>query len=168
MTKLKTILGVAVLGSLASFSAASETPITGTVASKCSIYTDTVGVYGNPTPDKLSTAAADGGVVPIIRYDVATANAYKAKISWPTSFSSSPNLTDSLAWNGSASVGTVSDAGMSAYEAAKVEYNNVTEFDLTIAGSTWFNVTSSVEYGQGKALPGGTYTAMVVAECIAN
>lgn len=168
MNKSTLVLSIAVTASLTSFTAASETPITGTVASKCSIFTETTGVYGNPTPDKLSTASADGGVVPVIRYDVATASAYKAKISWPTSFSTSPTLTDSLAWDGEATVGSVSDAGMSAYEAAKVEYNNTTEFDLTIAGSTWFNVTSSVLYGQGKALPGGTYTAMVVAECIAQ
>ena len=50
----------------------------------------------------------------------------------------------------------------------KVEYENVTEYDLTVAGSTWFQVESTVEYGFGKALPGGQYSANVVAECIAK
>lgn len=57
---------------------------------------------------------------------------------------------------------------MSAYEAAKVEYENVTEFDLTLAGSTWFSVESEATYGVGKSLPGGEYKANVVAECIAD
>ena len=46
-----------------------DSPITGNVSSKCSIFTDKAGVYGNPTPDELSTLTADGGVLPIIRYD---------------------------------------------------------------------------------------------------
>jgi hypothetical protein len=56
---------------------------------------------------------------------------------------------------------------MSAYDAAKVEYNNVSEFDLTIAGSTWFKVESQATYGVGRAFPGGNYQAAVTAECIA-
>ena len=148
--------------------ASAQTPITGNVSSKCSIYTDTPGVYGNPTPDALSTAPANGGVVPVIRYDVSIANSYKAQISWPTEFTSSPTLNDALAWNGEVTVKSTSDAGMSGYEAAKVEYDNVTEYDMTIAGSTWFKVDSSVTYGVGKPLPGGKYKATVVAECIAK
>jgi hypothetical protein len=148
--------------------ASAQTPITGNVSSKCSIYTDTPGVYGNPTPDALSTSPADGGVVPVIRYDVSIADAYKAQISWPNEFTSSPNLNDALAWDGEVTVKSTSDAGMSGYEAAKIEYENVTEYDMTIAGSTWFEVNSSVTYGVDKPLPGGQYRATVVAECIAK
>jgi hypothetical protein len=57
---------------------------------------------------------------------------------------------------------------MSGYDAAKVEYENVTEYDLTVAGSTWFAVTSEVTYGFGKSLPGGEYIANITAECIAQ
>lgn len=155
-------------GLMAATMVTAQTPITGNVSSKCSIYTDTPGVYGNPTPDVLSTAPADGGVVPVIRYDVSIADAYKAQISWPTEFTSSPNLNDALAWDGEVTVESTSDAGMSGYEAAKMEYDNVTEYDMTIAGSTWFKVDSSVTYGVGKTLPGGEYKATVVAECIAK
>lgn len=147
---------------------AADVPIEGSVASKCAIYTDTQGVYGNPNPDELSTDPADGGVIPIVRYDVILADAYKAKISYPTSFSSSPALTDALAWTGDVIVAQVSESGMSAYETGKVQYDSTTEFDLTIAGSTWFKVESGVTYGVGKSLPGGSYKAFVVAECIAK
>lgn len=148
--------------------ASAQTPITGNVSSKCSIYTDTPGVYGNPTPDVLSTAPADGGVVPVIRYDVSIADAYKAKISWPNEFTSAPNLNDALTWDGEVTVKSTSAAEMSGYEAAKIEYENVTEYDMTIAGSAWFEVESTVTYGVGKTLPGGEYRATVVAECIAK
>ena len=53
---------------------AEEVPIIGNVQSKCVITTDTTGVYGNPTADKLSTHAADGGVTPVVRYDVSQAH----------------------------------------------------------------------------------------------
>lgn len=153
---------------LASVAAAQEAVIEGNVQSKCVINTDVQGVYGNPTPDKLSTVPADGGVEPVIRFDVAVADYYLARIVTPTSFSESPTLTDVVNWTGSTSVGEVSDAGMSGYDAAKVEYDATTEFDLTIAGSTWFKVTSTAEYGFGKAFPGGTYRTIVFAECIAK
>jgi hypothetical protein len=153
---------------LASSVMAAEFPIVGQVSSKCSIYTDTPGVYGNPTPDKLSTASADGGVLPIIRYDVTAADYYLAKISWPNAFTSSPTLTDATDWDGEVEVSNTSDAGMSGYEAAKVEYDNHTEYDMSVAGSTWFSISSTVLYGQGKSLPGGEYKANVVAECIAE
>lgn len=145
-------------------------PINGTVESKCVIQTDTDGVYGNPTADKLSTTASDGGVVPIIRYDIITADAYKAVVTTPNSFSSSPTLDDVVEWTSSTSVGDTSDAGMSAFETNKVTYNNghSTEFDLTIAGSVWFDVSSVAEYGYGKAFPAGNYTALITAECIAQ
>jgi hypothetical protein len=153
---------------LTTAAAAEEAVIEGNVQSKCIINTDTQGVYGNPTPDKLSTASTDGGVQPVVRYDVAVADAYIARITTPTSFSTSPNLSDVVNWTGSTSVGEVSDAGMSAYDTGKVVYDATTEFDLTIAGSTWFKVSSTATYGYGKALPGGTYRAVVQAECIAK
>ena len=93
---------------------------------------------------------------------------YKARITHPNSFSSSPSLSDAVAWTGSSIVGQVSVAAMSAYEAAKVTYNNVTEFNMTLAGSTWFTVSSTAQYGNTKSLPAGSYTAMIKAECIAK
>lgn len=148
--------------------ASSNIPITGSVESKCVIQTDTDGVYGNPTADKLSTAVSDGGVLPVVRYDIVTANAYKAVISHPNSFSSSPTLTDTVAWTGSTTLTSSSDSNMSAFNDNKVTYNNSSEFDLTVAGSAWFSVTSTAEYGYDKAFPAGTYSAMVTAECIAQ
>ena len=147
---------------------AADVPITGTVQSKCVINTDTAGIYGNPTADKLSTAAADGGVKPIIRYDVSLAGAYVARITTPTSFSTSPSLNDSLTWSGSTTVKEFSVAAMSDYESNKVTYNSTSEYSLHTAGTTWFESSSSVAYGYGKALPSGTYRAVVVAECIAQ
>lgn len=147
---------------------AAQVDIEGNVQAKCVIHTDRSGVYGNPTADKLSTATADGGVEPIVRYDVAVADYYIAKITYPTTFSTSPPLTDVVNWTGSTSVSSVSDAGMSAYDTSKVTYDATTEFDLTIAGSTWFKVSSTAEYGYGKAFAGGTYRAIVNAECIAK
>ena len=168
MSKSIFLSSVAMLGVIASHVYAAETPIVGNVSSKCSIYTDTAGVYGNPTPDALSTDPADGGVQPVIRYDVSIADYYKAKIQWPNSFTTSPSLIDAVSWDGEVEVQSTTDVGMAGYEAAKTEYDNVTEYDLTVAGSTWFKVTSNVAYGVGKSLPGGEYKANVVAECIAK
>lgn len=140
--------------------------IVGNVEAKCVIQTTKSGVYGNPIASKLSTTPADGGVLPVIRYDVSIADAYTANITHPTSFSSSPSLTDTVAWTGSTSVTQTSVAGMSAYEAAKTVVNNTTIFDLTLAGSTWFSTSSSAVYGTAKPFSGGTYTASVVATCI--
>tara|TARA_R110002074_G_scaffold81865_1_gene183274 strand:- start:1778 stop:2278 length:501 start_codon:yes stop_codon:yes gene_type:complete len=156
---------------LAATSAVQATiPINGTVESKCVIQTDTDGVYGNPTADKLSTTASDGGVVPIIRYDIITASAYKAVVTTPSSFSSAPTLDDVVEWTSSTTLGEQSDSTMSIFETNKVTYNNghTTEFDLTVAGSAWFNVSSVAEYGYGKAFPAGSYTALITAECIAQ
>ena len=162
----KSVIAASIL--LAAAVSAEETVIEGNVQSKCIINTDVAGVYGNPSPDKLSTLGTDGGVKPVIRFDVAIANYYLARIITPTSFSTSPSLTDVVNWTGSVATGEVSDAGMSAYDAAKVTYDATSEFDLTIAGSTWFDVTSTAEYGYGRAFPGGTYRAVVQAECIAQ
>ena len=163
----KIILSIALLG-FAGASHTGNTPITGSVASKCTVYTDVSGVYGNPTPDELSTDPTDGGVNPIVRYDVSIADYYTAKISWPDEFSSSPTLSDAVNWDGEVEVSSTSDSNMSGYEAAKIEYDNATEYELTVAGSTWFEVNSSVTYGYEKSLPGGQYIANVTAECIAN
>ena len=145
-----------------------DVPISGNVQTRCLITTDTNGVFGNPAPSKLSTASADGGVVPVVRYDVTLADAYLAKVTTPTAFSTSPALSDSVTWTGTTAVSKTSDADMSGYEAAKVTYGSTTQFDLTKAGSTWFSSTATAVYGVNKSFPGGTYSAIIVAECIAK
>lgn len=167
MNKVKTL---AVLAStfLISHTAAATVPINGTVQSKCVITTDTDGVYGNPNAYTLSTTPSDGGVKPSIRYDIVTANAYHAKVTHPDQFSQSPVLGDTVTWAGSTSVGQTSDASMSAFESGKITYNNTTEFDLSIAGSVWFDVSSTATYGYNKAFPAGNYSATVTAECVAQ
>jgi hypothetical protein len=159
-------LALAVAG-LSVSAIAEDVQITGTVESKCLVVTDTVGIYGNPTPNLLTTDGANGGVKPIIRYDVIIADYYKARISHPNSFSESPSLNDVVTWDGSTSVAEVSDAGMSAYDTDKIEFDNITEVDLSIAGSTWFQIESEADYGYDKAFPAGTYRTVVTAECIA-
>lgn len=151
-----------------SANASVDVPITGNIESKCVISVDTAGVYGNPTSDKLSTAPTDGGVVPIVRYDIIEANTYKARVTSPESFTSSPSLNDIVNWTGSTEVAQTSDATMSSFETDKVEFENVTEFDLTVAGSVWFKTNSTAEYGFNKSFPGGTYRSAVLAECIAK
>ena len=149
--------------------ATATTPISGSVASKCVVVTDTDGVYGNPSATKLSTSASDGGVLPIIRYDIITASAYNARITTPISFASSPSLDgDVVNWTGSTVANQMSDAGMSAFNTDKIVYNNTSEFPLTIAGSVWFDVSSEATYGYNKAFPAGSYSAVVTAECIAQ
>tara|TARA_R100000541_G_scaffold57622_1_gene67902 strand:+ start:1392 stop:1892 length:501 start_codon:yes stop_codon:yes gene_type:complete len=154
--------------SLCAFPAFANVEITGNVESKCAIQTSKAGIYGNPSSSVLSTSPSDGGVLPVIRFDVALANTYTANISHPTSFSSSPPLTDSVTWTGSTSVTNTTDAGMSGYDAAKIVYNNTTVFDLTIAGSTWFSTASSATFSASKPFPGGKYVAIVKATCIAK
>lgn len=148
-------------------SIAQDVPITGVVSSKCIIYTETPGVYGNPSPNVLSTLPADGGVQPVIRYDVLQSGFYKAVITTPNTFSSSPSLTDNVTWTGSVDVSRVTNAAMSAYSTNKVMYNNTTEIVLSVPGSVWFKAESKAEYGYNKAFPAGTYRAMVTASCIA-
>ena len=147
---------------------AEDVQISGNVQTRCLIVTDTNGVFGNPVPSKLSTASVDGGVVPVVRYDVTLADSYLAKITTPTSFSSSPSLADSVSWSGSTTVTKTTDAGMAIYETNKATYGSTTEFDLTIAGSTWFSSSASADYGYNKSFPGGSYSAVIVAECIAK
>lgn len=162
----KVFVALAMLGAASVY--AVDVPLVGTVDSKCVVTTDTVGVYGNPLPYRLSTAQADGGVEPLVRYDVIQADYYKAVISYPESFSESPALTDVVNWTGTVTVGEVTDASMSNYDTTKIQYDNVTEVNLSVAGSTWFKVTSQADYGFNKALPAGTYRAIVQAECIAQ
>ena len=147
---------------------AEDVPIIGTVQSRCIIQTDVAGTYGNPNAYTLSTAPADGGVLPIVRYDVTLADAYKAKITYPTSFSQSPSLNDTVTFTGSVDVSSVSDVGMADYQTDSITYDETREYDLTATGSTWFKVESEAVNGGNKAFPGGTYRAVVVAECIAQ
>ena len=144
-----------------------DAPIVGNVESKCVVTLDKQGVYGNPSASVLSTDSVDGGVEPVVRYDVVIADAYKAVITHPSSFSQSPALSDTVSWTGSTAVEAVSDAQMSAYDTSKITYEYTTEIDLAYTGSTWFKVSSEADYGYSKALPGGTYTAIVEASCIA-
>lgn len=146
---------------------AAEVPIRGVVTSKCVINTDVPGVYGNPTPQTLSTATVDGGVTPVIRYDVIESGYYKAFITVPNAFTSSPSLSDAVTWTGSVAISKVTDPAMSAYTNNKRVYNNVTEIDLTVPGTVWFSATSKAQYGYNKAFPAGEYKALVLAECIA-
>ena len=165
---MMTFFAACMVGVYAQAAVAEDIPIVGNVEAKCVIQTDTTGVYGNPSPSNLSTDTADGGVAPIVRFDVAQADYYKALISYPESFSESPSLSDTVTWTGSVAVDQVSDTTMSSYDTNKVTYNNTTEYDLSVAGTTWFSVTSEADYGYDKAFPGGTYRAMVEAECIAQ
>ena len=152
---------------MVSTAAMANVPIMGTVESKCVITTDTPGIYGNPTPNKLSTLETDGGITPVVRFDVATADYYKAVISTPIEFTTSPALTDTVAWTGEVSVSEVSDVQMADYDTNKRVYNNTSEFDLTVAGTVWFKATSTASYGYDKSFPAGNYNAVVEATCIA-
>lgn len=147
---------------------ATEIPIRGLVTSKCIINVDTPGIYGNPTPEILSTVAADGGRPAVVRYDVIQAGYYKAIITTPDSFTSSPTLEDSVTWTSDVDVSKITNASMSAYTTAKRVYNgNVTEIDLTVQGTVWFAATSKAQYGYNKSFPMGEYKSIVLAQCIA-
>ena len=145
-----------------------DVPITGTVQSRCIIQTDVPGTYGNPNAYTLSTAPAEGGVIPVVRYDVTLADAYKARITYPTSFSQSPSLNDTVTFTGTVDVQAVGDVAMADYQTDSVTYDETREYDLTATGSTWFKVTSTATNGGDKAFPGGTYRSVVQAECIAQ
>jgi hypothetical protein len=153
---------------LSGITVAEEVPITGTVQSRCVIQTDTAGIYGNPNAYTLSTAPADGGVLPIVRYDVSLADAYKARITYPTSFSQSPTLNDTVTFTGSVDVSSVGDAAMADYQTDSITYDETREYELVATGSTWFKVESEAVNGGNRAFPSGTYRAVVEAECIAQ
>jgi len=147
---------------------AADVPIEGTVQSRCTIDTDTAGVYGNPNAYTLTTAPASGGVLPVTRFDVTLADAYYARVTHPSSFSTAPAGNATVTFTGSTEVQTVGDAGMSGYEAAKTTFGSSTQYDLTVAGSLWLKTSSEATNGGDKAFPSGTYRAIVVAECIAK
>ena len=150
--------------------AAENIDITGNVQSRCTVNTDTPGVYGNPNAYTLTTAPASAGQKPIVRVDTTLANAYNAVISYPTSFASSPSLGDTIAWTGAVAVVQTSSSDMSGYQAGSTTTDAARTYPLSIAGTTWFEIESQATYGggQNKAFPGGSYTAHVVAECIAQ
>lgn len=163
------IVAAGVASASISFANAESVPINGTVQSRCIIQTDEAGVFGNPNAYTLTTAPADGGLPAVVRFDVSLADAYYAEITAPTEFSSSPNLPDSVTWSGDTEVKAVSDAtGMGSYETNKVEFGSTDRYDLTATGSTWFKTSVTATMGGSKAFPGGNYTALVLAECIAK
>ena len=149
---------------------AANIDITGTVQSRCIVNTDTPGVYGNPNAYTLTTLPASAGQVPIVRIDSSLANAYNAQISYPTSFSTSPSLSDTTAWVGAVGVEQTSSSDMSGYQAASTTTGAMRTYPLSIAGTTWFSVASTATYGGGqqKPFPGGSYKAVILAECIAQ
>jgi len=152
-----------------SYASAEDTPINGTVQSRCIIQTDTAGTYANPNAYTLTTSSNDGGEDARIRVDVSLADAYYVEITPPTEFSSSPNLPDVVTWTGDTEVDAMSDAtGMGSYETNKIELGMTDRYDLTATGSTWFETSSVATMGGSKAFPGGNYTALVTAECIAQ
>lgn len=167
-TKTLSLFALGILAT-ATFANAEEIPINGVVQSKCIIQTDVAGSFGNPNAYTLSTAPADGGEPAVVRFDVTLADAYYAEITAPTEFSSSPTLPDTVTWTGDTEVKAVSDAtGMGTYEQDKVEIGMMDRYDLTATGSTWFKTSATATMGGSKAFPGGNYTALVQAECIAK
>ena len=164
------VLGIAGCSLFTTKKVEANTNITGQVQSRCTVATDTVGYYGNPNAYTLNTTPADGGQKPIVRFDTSLANAYYAQISYPTSFSSSPSLSDNVAWTGDVTVSQTSSTDMSGYQAASTTTGSMRQYALTVAGTTWFQITSAAAYGGGNntAFPSGSYTAVVVAECIAQ
>ena len=158
-----------ILAGLSTFAVAENTSINGNVQSRCIISTDTEGTYGNPNAYTLTTATADGGVLAVTRFDITLADAYYAQITAPSSFSSSPSLPDTVTWTGDTTVKSISDAtGMADYETNKVQFDYTDKYDLTATGSTWFKTTSAAVMGGSKAYAGGSYTSLVLAECIAQ
>lgn len=160
-------LTIATTASLAA--AAEQVPINGVVQSRCVIQTDRAGTFANPNAYTLTTNSQEGGEDATIRIDVTLADAYYASIKAPEEFASSPTLPDVVTWVGDTEVSAVSDAtGMGDYEANKVELGMVDRYDLTATGSTWFKTSATATMGGNKAFPGGNYTALVEAECIAK
>tara|TARA_R110001632_G_scaffold210134_1_gene335063 strand:+ start:72 stop:569 length:498 start_codon:yes stop_codon:yes gene_type:complete len=142
--------------------------IDGTVESRCTIATTVPGKYGNPNAYTLTTVPASGGQVPVIRFDTTLANAYYAQVSYPTSFSSSPSLSDNVTWTGAVTVKATGESGMSGYQTASTESGSMRQYGLSVAGSVWLQSTSVAVYGGNRAFPGGAYKAVVLAECVAQ
>lgn len=165
----KTMMAGALAVVLAVPAFAQNTEISGTVESRCIIQTDRAGTYANPNAYTLTTSPTDGGEVARIRVDVSLADAYYVAITAPEAFSSSPALPDIASFSGDTEVDAVSDAtGMGSYETNKVELGMTDRYDLTATGSTWFKTSSIATMGGSKAFPGGNYSALVTAECIAQ
>ncbi len=155
--------------SLFSSKAQAGTNINGNVESRCTVNTDTAGYYGNPNAYTLTTLPASAGQVPLVRIDTSLANAYKAQISYPTSFSSSPSLGDTVVWTGAVGVDQTSSSDMSGYQAASTTpASNTRQYALTVAGSAWVSASSLALYGGGNQtpFPSGSYRSIVVASCI--
>lgn len=57
---------------------------------------------------------------------------------------------------------------MSGYQAASTTTGSMRQYGLSVAGSVWIQSTSVATYGGNRAFPGGTYKAVVVAECVAQ
>lgn len=164
----KALISAALLGAL-SVPAFAQTPINGTVQSRCIIQTDRGGVYANPNAYTLTTSPADGGELARIRVDVSLADAYYVEITAPEEFSSAPSLPDYPIFTGDTEVAAVSDAtNMGDYETNKTEIGMIDRYELTATGSTWFKTQSMAVMGGNKAFPGGNYTAIVEASCIAK
>ncbi len=144
--------------------------IEGSVESRCTIADVTAGKWGNPNAYTLTTAPSSNGVVPVIRADTTLADAYYLRVSYPTSFSSSPSLSDNVTWTGTVGVKATGASGMSGYQGASTTSNNgaTRQYALSVAGSVWIEATSVAVYGGNRAFPGGTYKAVVVAECVAQ
>ena len=138
--------------------------IDGTVESRCSVATTVPGKYGNPNAYTLTTLPASNGQVPVVRFDSSLANAYYAQVTYPTSFSSSPSLSDNVTWTGE----VTGESGMSGYQAASTTTGAMRSYPLSVAGAVWIQSTSVAVYGGNRAFPGGSYKAVVLAECVAQ
>ena len=104
--------------------------IDGTVESRCTVATTVDGKYGNPNAYTLTTLPASNGQVPVIRFDTTLANAYYAQITYPTSFSSSPSLSDNVTWTGTVAVKATGESGMSGYQAASTTTGAMRSYPL--------------------------------------
>ena len=142
--------------------------IDGTVESRCNIAVTEPGKYGNPNAYTLTTLPSSGGQVPIIRFDTTLANAYYAQVSYPTSFSSSPSLSDNVTWTGAVTVQATGESGMSGYQSASTTSGAMRQYDLTVVGALWLQSTSVATYGGNRAFPGGSYKSVVLAQCVAQ
>ena len=142
--------------------------IEGSVESRCTIADVTAGKWGNPNAYTLTTAPSSNGVVPVIRADTTLADAYYLRVSYPTSFSSSPSLSDNVTWTGAVSVKATGADGMSGYQAASTTTGAMRSYPLSVAGSVWLQSTSVAVYGGNRAFPGGAYKSVVLAECVAQ
>ena len=142
--------------------------IDGTVESRCTIATTQTGKYGNPSAHTLTTLPASGGRTVVVRIDSSLANAYFGQVTYPTSFSSSPSLSDNVTWTGTVAVKATGESGMSGYQTASTTTGAMRQYGLSVAGSVWIEATSVAVYGGNRAFPGGSYKAVVLAECVAQ